>query len=196
LLDEIIVFVNNIVKIVHECAKHWDGIPINNNGDKYILAWKLPTTQHVKSLNRKQSVHSSNDESPVKLNEFDDIKFNQLTDQKDVKPFAPWSKDEPDDFEDIKYDQLDKMREEIADKALISSVKTVAELMRDTHLQNYSRHPKISPKFGNYKTEISFGIHVGNSIEGSIGTKMKVDALYISSDVVIAQRVDGLNELY
>jgi hypothetical protein len=43
LQDEIIVFVNKIVKIVHECAKRWDGIPTNNNGDTYILSWRLPT---------------------------------------------------------------------------------------------------------------------------------------------------------
>jgi hypothetical protein len=40
------------------------------------------------------------------------------------------------------------MSEEIADKALISAVKTVAELGRAQDLQAYSRHPKIAPRFG------------------------------------------------
>ena len=48
----------------------------------------------------------------------------------------------------------------------------------------------------NYKTEIQFGIHVGNSIEGSIGTDMKVDPLYVSPDLQIALRVLDLNENY
>lgn len=43
LQDEIIVFVNKIVKIVHECAKRWDGAPTKNYGDKYLLTWKLPS---------------------------------------------------------------------------------------------------------------------------------------------------------
>ena len=47
LQDEIIVFVNKIVKIVHECTKVWDGSPINNNGDKYILSWRLPTPSDI-----------------------------------------------------------------------------------------------------------------------------------------------------
>jgi len=42
------VFVNKIVKIVHDCAKKWDGVPTNNNGDRYILSWKLPTQNDVK----------------------------------------------------------------------------------------------------------------------------------------------------
>lgn len=43
LQDEIIVFVNKIVKIIHEVAKRWDGHPAKNYGDKYLLIWKLPT---------------------------------------------------------------------------------------------------------------------------------------------------------
>lgn len=106
-----------------------------------------------------------------------------LTDIKSPRPDAPWQKEEIDEFEDIKESDLQKLREEIADKALISAVKSVAELSRAQDLQAYSRHPKINPKFGkDYKTEISFGIHVGMTIEGSIGTDMKVDPLFLSPD--------------
>lgn len=37
---------------------------------------------------------------------------------------------------------------------------------------------------------------MGYSVEGSIGTDMKVDALYISSDSQVAQRIEELNEKY
>ena len=73
----------------------------------------------------------------------------------------------------------------------------MAELQREQDLQAYSEHPKILPKFGkDYKTELSFGIHVGTSIEGSIGTDMKVDALYLSPDPQIATRIETLNDRY
>jgi hypothetical protein len=55
LQDEIIVFVNKIVKIVHECAKCWDGVPTNNNGDIYILSWRLPTKTDVQKKNNLES---------------------------------------------------------------------------------------------------------------------------------------------
>ena len=48
LRDEIIVFVNKIVQIIHECAKKWDGHPTNNYGDRYVLTWKLPTEADIK----------------------------------------------------------------------------------------------------------------------------------------------------
>ena len=177
LLDEIIVFVNKIVKIVHECSKMWDGVPINNYGDRYILAWKLPTDTNVVKLQHSKSGRS------VGSGDLENTEI--FTELKNSKPaYAPWMKEEIEDFEEIRDADLQPMREMIADKVLISAVKTLAELFREQDLQAYSRHPKILPKFGkDYKTEISFGIHVGYSIEGSIGTDMKVDALYISPDV-------------
>ena len=39
---EIFVYINKIVKIIHECAKKWDGTPTNNNGDRYVMCWRLP----------------------------------------------------------------------------------------------------------------------------------------------------------
>lgn len=74
----------------------------------------------------------------------------------------------------------------------------MAELGRAVDLQAYSRHPKIAPKFlpQVYKTEISFGLHVGNAIEGSIGTYMKIDPLCLAPDVEIARRMNEMNDTY
>ena len=44
---------------------------------------------------------------------------------------APWLKDEVDDFEDLLDKDMDKYREDCADKSLIHAVKTIAELTRD-----------------------------------------------------------------
>ena len=49
-------------------------------------------------------------------------------------------------------------------------------------------------KTNRYQTEITFGLHTGYTIEGSIGTDMKVDPLYISPDMMITKRVESLNE--
>lgn len=45
LQDEIIVFVNKIVKIVHEVTKKQEGQPTKNYGDKYLLTWRLPASK-------------------------------------------------------------------------------------------------------------------------------------------------------
>jgi hypothetical protein len=47
LQDEIIVFVNKIVKIIHEVCQRWDGMPTKNYGEKYLLTWKLPSYENA-----------------------------------------------------------------------------------------------------------------------------------------------------
>ena len=87
-------------------------------------------------------------------------------------------KDEYDEFENLQEGELGSWREETADKALISVVKTVAEIQRAEDLQAYARHPKINPKYmsvpGGYKTEVTFG---DKTIEVDLKTKMLIDSI-------------------
>ena len=46
LQEEIIVFVNKIVRILHECAYKWEGAANKNYGDKYLITWILPEEYH------------------------------------------------------------------------------------------------------------------------------------------------------
>jgi hypothetical protein len=43
LQEEITVFVNTIVDIVHKVGETWNGVPTNNFGDRYLIMWRLPT---------------------------------------------------------------------------------------------------------------------------------------------------------
>jgi class 3 adenylate cyclase len=64
-------------------------------------------------------------------------------------------------------------------------------------LQAYSRHPKISHRFGEkYAIKMSFALHTGSAIEGAIGSEFKVDASYLSTDLQILHRIDQLCDVY
>jgi hypothetical protein len=43
---------------------------------------------------------------------------------------------------------------------------------------------------------VSFGLHVGIAIEGSIGSDMKIDFLNVSPDSAISVRINELCECY
>jgi len=43
LQEEIIVFVNKIVRTIHLCAQTWEGKPTKNYGDRFMITWKLPS---------------------------------------------------------------------------------------------------------------------------------------------------------
>ena len=89
---------------------------------------------------------------------------------------------------------LQEKRELIADKALISAVKMITELRRASDLQAYSRHPRIAAKFpgGTYRTGVTVGLHLGWAVEGAIGSDIKIDALHLSQDASVANRIEEL----
>lgn len=112
-------------------------------------------------------------------------------------PHAPWLKNEVDEFEDLTEADIPKKRTELADKALISAVKTIAEIERDKGILAYKRHPRIQTRFDkDYQTQVSFGLHIGITIEGSIGSEFKIDYLNVSPDSAIAVRINELCEHY
>jgi len=121
LQDEIIVFVNNVVKIIHECAKRWDGAPTKNYGDKYLITWKLPTLKEKKQGRR---VLIQEDIEEIENGPENELKEN--IDESNKELF-----EQPVDQE-VKRQEEEKLlrRIEIADKALISIVKTIVELRR------------------------------------------------------------------
>lgn len=56
---------------------------------------------------------------------------------KPPRPDAPWIKNEVDEYEDLTEAEIPNKRTELADKALISAVKTIAEIERDAGLLAY-----------------------------------------------------------
>jgi hypothetical protein len=43
---------------------------------------------------------------------------------------------------------------------------------------------------------MSFSLHTGKACEGPIGSEFKVDAIYISKEIQIGSRIDGLCDVY
>jgi hypothetical protein len=45
LQDEIIVFINKVIGIIHSASEQWGGAATKNYGDTYLLQWKLDEKQ-------------------------------------------------------------------------------------------------------------------------------------------------------
>ena len=91
-----------------------------------------------------------------------------------------WKLPDIEESENEKNEQQLEQRTEYADKALITAVKIVSEIRRASELASFSKKPEIIKKLGmNYKPSLSFGIHMGWTIEGAIGSESKIDACYL-----------------
>lgn len=73
----------------------------------------------------------------------------------------------------------------------------IAEISRSYNLLKYKNNKALKNRIKDYKgVKMGFGLHVGWSIEGPIGSEFKVDASYLSPSVNMASRLEGGTKEY
>lgn len=87
--------------------------------------------------------------------------------------------------------------EDKADEALFAAIKTYAELHRANDIMAYKLNPKIVTGIReNYMVDIQMGLHIGEIIEGPIGSNIKVMPDYINPSIELSKKIQSLNFLY
>ena len=71
-------------------------------------------------------------------------------------------------------------------------IKIVAAISLSNTLKKYKKHVKLNERMPNYSVKMGFGLHCGFGIEGSIGSIYKIDASYLSPNVNMASRLEGI----
>jgi hypothetical protein len=85
-----------------------------------------------------------------------------------------------------------KRVKQLADLAVLSFVRMIAEINKSFKLLKYKKNPALKNRIKDYKgVKMGFGLHVGWSIEGPIGSEFKVDASYLSPSVNMASRLEA-----
>jgi len=89
-----------------------------------------------------------------------------------------------------------RKQQKLADMSLISFIKFIAMINRSPLLAEYRSHPKLVKRLPNYRVRLGFGLHSGWAIEGAIGSEFKIDASYLSPNVNMAARLEGVTKQY
>jgi len=84
----------------------------------------------------------------------------------------------------------------LADMALMSYVKIIAEINKSRVLAQYRQHPALQQKMRGFRLEMGFGLHCGWAIEGTIGSEFKIDASYLSPIVNVTARLETATTQY
>ena len=66
----------------------------------------------------------------------------------------------------------------------------------DPEIIIYNSNKKLLKSLPNFKVNLGFGLHVGWSIEGAIGSHYKIDMSYLSPNVNMSSRLEGLTKTY
>ena len=85
---------------------------------------------------------------------------------------------------------------QLCDMSLISIIKIFAKIYKSKTLDKYRKNDKLNKKFGGYSVKIGFGIHLGWSIEGAIGSTFKIDASYLSPNANMANGCEERTKEY
>mmetsp|Transcript_17831 Transcript_17831/g.51102 ORF Transcript_17831/g.51102 Transcript_17831/m.51102 type:complete len:937 (+) Transcript_17831:323-3133(+) len=90
----------------------------------------------------------------------------------------------------------------MCDNALIAFLKSIIDLKRENGpggcLNEYKDNPAIRRRFGegNFEIRLGMGLHIGWAIEGTIGSKYKIDASYLSPNVNMASRLEAATKQF
>ena len=79
---------------------------------------------------------------------------------------------------------------QICDMALISFIRILILITKSYKLAKYRDNPDLNKRMKNYRVRLGFGLHLGPSIEGAIGSMFKIDASYLSPDVNMANSLE------
>jgi len=83
--------------------------------------------------------------------------------------------------------QKPEKRQRLADCALVALVKVAAQLAKAPGLNEFRNHPKLRKKIPFPGIQMGFGLHSGWSIEGAIGSEFKIDASYLSPNILVTE---------
>lgn len=89
-----------------------------------------------------------------------------------------------------------KNQQKLADMALVSLTKIIANISTSPLLAQYKNHPQLAKRCANYRVRMGFGLHSGWAIEGVVGSEFKIDASYLSPNVNIAGKLELLTQEY
>lgn len=180
--EETCTYINTIAKIVHEAAHTFHGAPNKNIGCAFLCVWKicdglLPGIRDLRDA-----------EPPPNTPE-----FRQWRTAQRISMAAP---------SQAKGDVVRPVPPlEMVESALASFLKAQVDLHHANKaggiLEPFAKHPAMVNEFGDdFRVRMGFGLHIGWAIEGTIGSRFKIDASYLSPNVNTSARLEAATHMY
>jgi len=84
----------------------------------------------------------------------------------------------------------------LVDLSVYSIIKIIAKTNSYKQILSYREHKGLNERIPDYQVRLGYGLHIGWSIEGLIGSEHKVDASYLSPHVNVAAQLEGGTKMY
>jgi class 3 adenylate cyclase len=179
LADDVLTFVNTVAEIVHSRVHYWGGQVNKNLGNAFVILWRIGDEIDVQMQTAGNSQAAQSSMRSIKAG---------------AKSAAAAGTPGKSKIVDLRrVPGVDKL----ADHALVSYLKIIAEINRDQKVLEYRDEPRLTNNGADeFKVRMGFGLHAGWAIEGAVGSIHKVDATYLSPHVNMAARLETSSRQY
>jgi len=180
LQTEVMVFVNQVAEIVHERTHHFSGAANKNTGNAFLCVWKFPKLRESSIIDTTKNPaleEKGGNADTTDLNMGDDAESKELA-------------------RHVANPRIRSAVQNLAGQALTAFLHTIVQVAVQKDLDTWRQHPKLLAYDPNYKINMGFGLHIGWSIEGAIGSPYKVDASYLSPNVNMAARLEAATKQF
>ena len=194
LVDDVLNFVNAIAKIVHTEVSENQGGANKNIGDAFLVVWRLKGKDKSdvdKFTRASQSFDQAEKIRRTYLMFERNGTFDQNVQDNDLSGFGDF---DPETLQQKHFNNLNNSS--IAELSLISFLRIMAQLVINPVIRKYNANKRLNKGLPGYKVNLGFGLHAGSAIEGAIGSTLKIDMSYLSANVNMAPRLEGLTKVY
>jgi class 3 adenylate cyclase len=194
LVDEVLLFVNKIAQIVHSEVSNSEGGANKNIGDAFLVVWKLKG-RHESDVHELTRASLKPEDKKRILD-----KYKHVPEQLLAESFQR-CRSESETQSKASLTLQDKANNnnhnsQLAELALIAFLKIQAQLETNPEVQKYNKNEKLLKGIPGFKVSMGFGLHAGWAIEGAIGSHLKIDMSYLSPNVNMSSRLEGLTKIY
>lgn len=152
-----------------------------DNLDNIIKALQEKSTLYVNKIS--DYIHSSTDKfgGTSNKNVFDEI-------------FLSWNFRTLREFKQGKL--YNKDIKQMADLSLCAVFDSISNVKSRKMINNWKFDDNINKHISNFTPNVSFALHIGNAIEGMIGSQFKIENCYVSKNMVVLEKIKQLLPVY
>jgi hypothetical protein len=158
--DEIMTFINNVARIVHDQVTRWGGTCNKNLGNSFLMVWRIGDEDALldyRKVGRSRSSERRNSRNSDKSDDSGDRRISQI--KAGMKNGGTRA-----EMDLSRIPGLDI----VSDKALIGFLKVIIEINRDVQLLAYRKDERLSKGSDEeFAVRMGFGLHAGWAIEGT-----------------------------
>ena len=188
-----IILINHIAEIIHDSVAMYGGIITKNCGESILTIWKFTSNNFILSNNEQIITTTPNASN----------KLLPHLDSKDAprKQFSIRNKSTSSKTLSLKHNKtlnqitgnhrsskdLTVLMENITDLSILSALRVFHKIQKNSNA--YFTNPA-------HKISIGFSFHLGYSIEGVVGSSLKIDTVHLSRNTTLNQKINEYSSYY